>query len=206
MLRRLKMAFWPCIFIIYTRYLIGGAWVFAALIKLKGKRFTTSSGENEPFGTAFHFFETMYQSGLYWQFIGLAQLVTGLLLITQRYAKLGALINLPLVLNVFVITISLPGFSGTPAITGLMLLASLVLLWWHSDELRMLINQPTITPPDHTVEDSPIWTLTGGCLFLFTFGYRLLVDAYDPILWFGVCFVIGTIGLVIGYRRQVPAH
>ena len=51
--------------IIYTQYLVGGAFVFASLIKIKGHRFTQMKGT-----VAGHnprcFFEMMYQPGLYW--------------------------------------------------------------------------------------------------------------------------------------------
>ncbi len=119
-MNRLKSYFLVQLFIIYTRYLIGGAFVFACMIKIKGKRFTTYSQEDAPLGSTMHFFEVLYQTGLYWQFIGWAQLLAGFLLMTQRFAKLGAVVNLPIILNVFVITISME-FGGTPVITGLML-------------------------------------------------------------------------------------
>jgi len=63
--------------VIYTCYLLGGAFVFASLIKIKGKRSTLMSGEAEPLNSALHFFATMYQSGMYWKFIGLGQLLAG---------------------------------------------------------------------------------------------------------------------------------
>jgi hypothetical protein len=111
--------------VIYSRYLLGGSFVFASLIKLKGQRFTTDSGAAEPINSSLHYFETMYQSGLYWKFIGLGQLLAGFLLMTQRYSKLGALINFPIIANIFVITLSYY-FAFTPIIVGLMLLATVV--------------------------------------------------------------------------------
>ena len=126
-MERLKSLFLTQLFIIYTRYLIGGAFVFACIIKIKGMRFTTYSQEDAPLGSAMHFFEVLYQTGLYWQFIGWTQLLAGFFLMTQRFAKLGAVLNLPIILNVFVITISME-FGGTPVITGLMLAANLLLI------------------------------------------------------------------------------
>lgn len=63
---KIKEKIWAQIFIIYTRYLIGGAFVFASLIKIKGNRFTSDSGAANPIDSAWHFFETLYESGLYW--------------------------------------------------------------------------------------------------------------------------------------------
>lgn len=82
----IKRKILPQIIIIYTRYLIGGTFVFASLIKIKGTRFTSVSGESNPINSAWHFFETMYQSGLYWKFIGVCQLLAGFLLMTQRFS------------------------------------------------------------------------------------------------------------------------
>lgn len=185
---------------IYTRYLLGGAFVFASLIKLKGQRFTTLSGANEPINTAFHYFETMYQSGIYWQFIGLGQLVAGVLLMTQRYAKLGALVYFPIITNIFVVTISYE-FSGTPIITGGMLLANIVLLLWEWGELKIFFNLPYQQPINSKITRHKIWEITGVALFIFTFVYRLLVDQYDALMWAAVCFIIEVIGLIMGIRN-----
>ena len=200
-MNRLKSYFLVQLFIIYTRYLIGGAFVFACMIKIKGKRFTTYSQEDALLGSTMHFFEVLYQTGLYWQFIGWAQLLAGFLLMTQRFAKLGAVVNLPIILNVFVITISME-FGGTPVITGLMLIANLLLIVWHWGELRSLINLPYLPASDQE-ENKPLWAITGLLLFGFTAGYRILNDFYNPFLWFGVCFVIGLGAFLI---RLIQRH
>jgi hypothetical protein len=204
-MNRLKSFFLAQIFIIYTRYLIGGAFVFSSIIKIKGKRFTTYSQEDAPLGSAMHFFEVLYQTGDYWQFIGWAQLLAGFLLMTQRYAKLGALVNFPILLNVFVITISM-NFGGTPLITGLMLAANLMLLIWHWGELKSLINLPYTPESKDQEENKPLWAITGVLLFSFTAGYRLIIDFYNPFFWFGVGFLIGfgafLIRLVQRYRAK----
>ena len=204
-MNRLKSIFLAQIFIIYTRYLIGGAFVFSSIIKIKGKRFTTNSQEDAPLGSAMHFFEVLYQTGGYWQFIGWAQLLAGFLLMTQRYAKLGALVNFPILLNVFVITISMD-FGGTPLITGLMLAANVMLLIWHWGELKSLINLPYTPEPKDQEENKPLWAITGLLLFSFTAGYRLIIDFYNPFFWFGLGFLIGfgafLIRLVQRYRAK----
>ena len=146
--------------IIYTRYLVGGAFVFASLIKIKGHRFTQiadDAGGHSPS----HFFEMMYQSGLYWQFLGWAQLLAGLLLLTQRYALLGALGFVAIMANIFVITISFD-FPGTPIITGLMLLAGLLLLAWDWNRLRIVLNLPVAPETTSPLYQSRLWEVVGG--------------------------------------------
>ncbi|MBQ4912851.1 hypothetical protein J8L85_00280 [Maribacter sp. MMG018] len=191
----------PQILIIYTRYLIGGAFVFASLIKIKGHRFTSESGELNPINSAWHFFETMYQSGLYWKFIGIAQLIAGFLLMTQRYSKLGALINLPIILNIFIITLSYY-FAYTPVVTGLMLFANLLLIFWEWNEIKILFNLTPTFDQNIRLEKDLFWQIIGLVLFLFTFTYRLLINKYDLVFWMLTCVLISLFGLIIGLYRE----
>mgnify|MGYP001788459584 CR=1 FL=1 len=141
LLNKLKNSIFIQIFIIYTRYLIGGAFVFASIVKIKGERFMTDMSmiDGSPIHSAGHMFETLYQSGLYWKFIGISQLVAAFLLMTQRYSKLGALSFFPIILTIFIITVSYD-FAGTIYITSLMLLANITLLIWDWEELKILFN------------------------------------------------------------------
>ena len=200
-MHRIKEKIFPQIFIIYTRYLIGGTFVFASVIKIKGHRFTAESGALNPINSAWHFFETLYQSGVYWRFIGIAQLIAGFLLMTQRFSKLGALVNFPIIVNIFIITLSYP-FAYTPVITGLMLFANLLLLVWEWDELKILFNLNPNLDKKARVEQDRLWQIAGLILFLFTFIYRFLFDTYNILLWLTTCFLIGFIALIIGCYRE----
>jgi hypothetical protein len=203
-MQSIKNKLLPQLFIIYTRYLIGAAFVFAAIVKIKGGRFTTMDGINEPINSAWHMFETLYQSGLWWKFLGLGQLIAGFLLMTQRYAKLGALMFLPVISNVFVITISYD-FRGTPVITGLMLIANIMLVLWDWDEIKILVNKIPVPEPKNRLENMRVWEITGLLLFLFTSVYRLLVNMYNIFFWIIICFIIGLAALIYGfivYRKK----
>ncbi|TPG67644.1 hypothetical protein [Hymenobacter nivis] len=194
----------PALAVVYTRYLLGGAFVFASIIKLKGHRFTRLSGAAEPIHSAWHFFETLYKSGLYWQFLGAAQCLAGFLLLTQRFATLGALLFLPIIANVFVITLSYE-FGGTPVITGLMLLANALLLAWDWPTLRGLVGRPAL--PLVPGPQARLWEAVGWALFAFTAGYRYYTDAYNFLLWAGVCTAVGALGLLAAWylRRRAAA-
>lgn len=200
-MNKIKEKVWLQIFIIYTRYLIGGSFVFASLIKIKGNRFTGESGELNPINSAWHFFETMYQSGLYWKFIGVSQLIAGFLLMTQKYSKLGALLNLPIILNIFIITLSYY-FAYTPVITGLMLLANLMLIIWEWGEIKVLFNLEPNINKSMRLEKNILWQITGFILFSFTFIYRISVDKYNLGFWLVTCFLIGFLGLIIGLYKE----
>ncbi|MCI1188985.1 hypothetical protein MON38_16300 [Hymenobacter sp. DH14] len=190
--------------IIYTRYLVGGAFVFASLIKIKGHRFTQipDTGSAHSVG---HFFEMMYQSGLYWQFIGVAQCVAGLLLLTQRFALLGALAYLPIMASIFVITIAYD-FAGTPIITGLMLLAGLLLLAWDWNRLRVVVNLPVVPETTSPLFESRLWEVVGAVMFAFTAGYRAFTDRYNMLLWLGGCVGLGAAGLLLAWRRHAAGQ
>lgn len=198
-IQSLRQKAWLWVAIVYIRYLLGGAFVFASIVKIKGLRFTHLSGEADAIHSPMHFFETLYQSGLYWQFIGVAQCVVGLLLLTQRYATLGAVLFLPIITNIFVITISY-GFVGTPVVTGLMLLANLLLLAWDWPTLRVLVHLPAQASPMPPRAATRLWEGVGGVLFAYTAGYRAYTEAYNFLLWAGICTLIGGLGLLVAWR------
>ena len=189
------------IFVIYTRYLIGSAFVFASIVKIMGERFTAVSGADSPINSAWHLFETLYASGLLWKFIGAGQLIAGFLLMTQRFAKLGALLFLPIISFVFVFTVTYD-FRGTPIITGLMLLANIMLIAWDWDTLKVLVNKDPILQLSKRLEYSRVWEITGLVLFVFTAGYRWIIPGYNIFVWAGSCIVIGIAGLIIGLVRK----
>jgi hypothetical protein len=193
------------IIVIYTRYLIGGAFVFASIVKIKGERFLTDMNiiEGSPIFSAAHMFETLYQSGLYWKFIGLSQLVAAFLLMTQRFSKLGALTFFPIILNIFFITVSYD-FGGTTYITTLMLMANVALLLWDWDELKVLLNFPSAAaPPANSFEKMKIWEVCGLILFAFTAIWRNYVVSFTSLLiWIVGCALIGLISLIVGIRHN----
>lgn len=122
-------------FTVFTRILLALGFVPSGITKVRGNRFTILGIDN-PVG---FFFEAMYRTGFYWRFLGLCQLAAAALLVIPRTATIGALVYFPLILNIFVITVSLH-FQGTPVITGLMLLANLYLLCWDYDKLKHLVK------------------------------------------------------------------
>lgn len=200
MIQRLRQLVFPQLIIIYSRFLVGGAFVFASLIKIKGNRFTSESGAAYPVDNPWHLFETLYQSGLFWNFIGYGQCIAGMLLMTQRYSKLGAIASLPISANIFVITLSYY-FAFTPVVTGLLLLANLIFILWEWGTLKVLLNQMPLLNSNNRLESDIVWQITGLILFIFTFIYRLMYDKYDFIFWIGTCMLIGAGGLLVGLVR-----
>lgn len=131
----LKQEKWLRAFTICTRVMLCIGFTPSGLTKVMGERFTRLGPEN-PVG---YFFDALYQTGIYWNFIGLAQLSAALMLLIPRTAFLGALVYFPIILNIFIITVSM-NFRGTPVITGLMLLANIYLLCWDWDRLKSIFK------------------------------------------------------------------
>lgn len=180
-------------FTVFTRLLLGIGFIAPGLTKLLGNRFTQISIEN-PIG---FFFEAMYRTGFYWRFIGLAQVLASLLVLIPRTATLGALCFFPIILNIFVITVSMD-FAGTPFVTGLMLLANLYLLCWDYHKLKPLFFNVKIAPPRFT-EVTPHWIERVGysiCIvtgLLLSLSTRGLFRPSSQVVFVGL-FFLGLLG------------
>ena len=128
-------------FTLFTRILLAAGFIPTGIVKLLGQRFTTMPNTT-PSGA---FFEALYQTGLFWNFVGAVQVVAGVLLLTPRHAHLGALLFLPVMASITVINVAL-GFGLTTVITALMLLAALYLCCWDYDRFRSLFTSRPFEP------------------------------------------------------------
>lgn len=131
-IKREKFIRW---FTVCTRALLALGFLPSGLTKVLGNRFTQLGIET----SVGFFFEALYRTGFYYRFIGIAQMTAAVLLLIPRTATIGALIYFPIILNIFMITVSMH-FTGTPFITGAMLLGSLYLLCWDYDKLKPLFK------------------------------------------------------------------
>ena len=125
------------IFVLFTwgmRILLALAFLPSGLKKLLGERFTIL-GLDSPVG---FFFEALYRAGWYWNFLGFMQILTAILILIPRTTTLGALLYLPIIINIFIIVIAMH-FTGTPYIAGLMLLANLYLLFWDYNKIKKIV-------------------------------------------------------------------
>lgn len=134
---------WLARLTVATRILLATAFIPTGLVKILGQRFT-SLDTDTPVGAIF---EALFQTGAYWRFLGWAQVAAGVLLLFPRTAALGAVVFLPIIANIFVLTVSLD-FTGTPVVTGLMLLATLFLVLWDYPAWKgLLFSDPAPSPP-----------------------------------------------------------
>ncbi|MEO8572624.1 MAG: DoxX family protein [Pyrinomonadaceae bacterium] len=122
------------VFTVFTRILLAAAFTPPSIIKILHKPFTVLPDSN-PVG---HYFNALYETGFYYEFIGWAQLTAAILLLFPRTAHLGALMFLPIIVNVAVLTTSV-GFKGTWVLTILMSLAAAWLVAWEYDRLKPIL-------------------------------------------------------------------
>lgn len=177
--------------IVHLRYLVGLAFFPSGMTKLIGHRFTQISTDS-PIG---YFFEALYQSGFYWNFLGFAQLAAGILLMTQRFALLGTLAFLAILTNVWLITISL-SFKGTWIITSLMMIAVLILLIWDYKKLLPLVSSKKIQTIASFPESNKIWIIS-GIIYSFSFIILSLINPFQDgtskiLVWILVAIILLT--------------
>lgn len=122
-------------FTIGLRILLAVAFIPTGAIKLLGRRFAMGVPEE---GSPVFLFEALYQSLSYWHFIGLAQVVAGLLILFYRTSTVGAVMYLAIALNILFITLSYD-FGWTLVVSIGLTLGCLWLMFWHWDRLRFLV-------------------------------------------------------------------
>lgn len=133
---------WTQLFTAFTRVLLAVGFIPPSYTKIIHQPFTVLP-DSHPVG---HYFNALYQTGFYYEFIGWGQMIAAILLLIPRTAHIGALLFLPIIANIAVLTASV-GFAGTWIITIFMSLAALYLVAWEYDRLKPIIF--------YSREDSP---------------------------------------------------
>lgn len=189
-----------------TRYLLAFAFIPSGMKKVLGQRFT-SIGTDNPIG---YFFEALFRTGMYWNFLGWGQLIAAILMMSQLFATLGNLIFFFIITNIFFITVSMH-FTGTWLIALLMLFASTCLLLWDTNRLQYIISKKGFLEISHDVtlpEASKIWQISGILLFVESVSYTLIDNAIktNHLQLFFVFFIaiIMTVAatIILEYRSR----
>lgn len=83
-----------------------------------------------------------YNLGLYGIFIALSQVIIGFMLLVKRFATLGAIMAIPMLANILMITISLE-WQGTPYIAAFLLACNVYLLIYDFHKIKFLLADDT---------------------------------------------------------------
>jgi hypothetical protein len=124
------------VFTVFTRIILAVGFIPPSYKKIIHQPFTSLPDSN-PVG---HYFNALYHTGFYYEFLGWGQMIAAILLLFPRTAHLGALLFLPIIANIAVLTTSV-GFVGTWLITILMTLAATWLVAWDYDRLKPILFQ-----------------------------------------------------------------
>lgn len=124
---------WLRYFTVFCRVVLALGFIPSGIVKVMGERFTALPA-NHPLG---HYFDALHLTGYYYTFIGVAQLVTAVLLLIPRTALLGAIIYFPIILNICILAYAVR-FEGT-RITTFMVMACVYLLCWDYDRLKHIL-------------------------------------------------------------------
>jgi hypothetical protein len=125
---------WYGYFAVFCRLSLAIAWLISGLVKIKGERFAAGLSHNHPLG---QYFDALLNTGYYYTFIGVGQVIVAILLLIPKTALLGAIASFPIILNICVLTYAVR-FEGTRAAT-FMLLANLFLLCWDYNRLKFIL-------------------------------------------------------------------
>ena len=82
---------------------------------------------------------------LYARFIAVSEVGIGLLLLTRRYATIGALMLVPMLVSIIVITYALE-WKGTPYLVAVFLLLTLILIAYDLPKLAVLVGDRAAAP------------------------------------------------------------
>ncbi len=130
-------------FAIFCRIALAASFIPTGYVKIMGERFAAGLPSNNPLG---HYFDALYLTGYYYTFIGITQIIIGILLLVQGTSLLGVMMYFPVIVNICVLTYA-TRFDGTRLIT-MMVLASVFLLVWDYDRLKYILpfKQPKAAP------------------------------------------------------------
>lgn len=129
------------ILILVTRIALGGLFVYAGIQKFIPKPPRPVTEQNIELPDHIVKIKSMIGglkgTGYFWPLLGVAEILCGVLLLSQVYALLGAVMLVPLSLNIFLFHLYLEPYEiGELALTGIYLLVNLALLFYDYPKLK----------------------------------------------------------------------
>jgi len=152
---------WTNVFIANLRIFVGFAFVPAGLKKVIYQPFTDPQNT----GLFHEFLHAFYATGPFYQFVGIMQLTVAVLLCSQRFATLGAMLALPLHTAIMVFCWSTAVYPTAVVATLLFCATVLLLLWDYQKWLAVFARDDQDTQVDVAklapVIDLALWRVCG---------------------------------------------
>jgi hypothetical protein len=175
--RYLDRATRPPFLIHGVRWFLGLLFVFSGLAKLI-PHFPNTMGPPDLEATL-----APHGLALYGRFIAVAEVGTGLLLLTRRFATLGALLLVPILSSIIVVTWAL-NWRGTPyVVCGFLLLAAVLLAYDYPKLAVLLQDRSSVPAPSRPRLRSALIWLAGLGLASIGLGVTQLAPAGGPGTW-----------------------
>lgn len=132
---QVKQNRWVLYFSYFNRFALAAGFIPAGLVKIVDERFADGLSQIHPMGT---YLTAFWNTGYYYTFVGIAQVLAAVLLLIPRTVTLGALIYFPIILNIFILSYAVR-FDGSLLTSPLMTLSCFFLLCWNYDRLKFLL-------------------------------------------------------------------
>lgn len=132
---QVKQNRWVLYFSYFNRFALAAGFIPAGLVKIMDERFADGLSMVHPMGT---YLTAFWNTGYYYTFVGIAQVVAAILLLIPRTVVLGALFYFPIILNIFILSYAVR-FDGSLLTAPLMTLSCFFLLCWNYDRLKFLL-------------------------------------------------------------------
>ncbi len=179
---KIKRNRWHWILYVICRILLAYAFLVAGLVKIFGERFASGLSDLHPMGS---YLEALHQTGYYYTFIGVGQVLASILLLIPNTVLLGALLYLPIIVNIWILSFAVR-FEGSIVTSPLMVLANLYLLAWHYDKLKYILpflsysKKVSLPKPEKYERNFPLLffvgvvSMIGIVVWFANFGYEVM--------------------------------
>ena len=188
----------------FTRLLLAVGFIAPGMNKAMGNSFITTEAwaPNDPIRL---FFEAFFSAGEFYTFVGIVQAMAGVLLLFHRTAPLGSILYLPVIANIFFVTVGLH-FGTTTYIAGLMLLASIFMVCWYYPAWKRLVFTemepvPSWRSPKGLSIACGSWYTLAASGIVVTLVMRSVIPMkpFYPLAWMllGGAIVLGLIAVTV---------
>ena len=209
---------WAQLLIVNTRFLIGFAFIPSGLKKVLDQPFTDPANV----GSFHEFLHAFQATGWFYQFVGVMQLTAALLLFTQRFATIGALLAAPIMTTILMFCWSTQVYPTAVAVT-LMWVATMALIVWDFSRWRGLfaadLHDHTATGPRRAGMDGTpaaldmrLWQACGVAILVLYFASCLLsgeiyrprgIELHRPAFYLlPTIAVLPVVTLIVDQRRH----
>lgn len=165
------------VFTWFVRLTLAAGFIPSGMVKILGERFTALP-DYHPMG---HYLQALYETGWYYTFIGVMQVLSAILILIPRTTLLGAFIYFPIILNICLLSYSVR-FDGSAVTSPLMCLAVMYLFAWEFPRIKPLLplkENHIKSAPRKELNKSFPWRFASvviGCIALVIFYYTSVLS------------------------------